>query len=306
MGDSKKAIKGKTLNSTSISNLLIPLPPLVEQKRIVARVEELLAKIDELEKDEQKLVALYKEFPGDMKASLLQSAIQGKLVPQIESEGTAEDLYQEIQKEKEHLVKAKVIKNEAALKPIKDDEIPFDIPDTWKWVRLNDLVSKTIKRGKTPSYAEKGKALVFAQKCNTKAGIIALKLAKYLDDSVLPKYDDSEYMKFADIIINSTGGGTMGRVGFYNVNSSLPVVPDGHVTIIRAENMNSKYLYYYLKSCQSYLETLGLGSTNQTELTPDSLKELLIALPPLNEQNRIVAKLEELLPLCEKLTEIIA
>lgn len=85
----------------------------------------------------------------DLRASVLQAALQGRLVPQIEAEGNAEDLYREIQKEKEHLIKIKVIKKEKALEPIKEEEIPFDIPETWKWTRFGDLVN--FRLGKTPS-----------------------------------------------------------------------------------------------------------------------------------------------------------
>ena len=243
--------------------------------------------------------------PQELKASILQLAIQGKLVPQIESEGNAEDLYREIQKEKQKLIAEKKIKKEKPLEPIKEEEIPFDIPSSWKWVKLDDVVRKTIKRGKSPTYSNDGKALVFAQKCNVKKGGIDLSLALKLDDKVLPKYPTEEYMENEDVIINSTGGGTMGRVGFYHSSdnpSNVIVVPDSHITIIRSSNsVSAPYVYYFLKSSQRYLETLGDGSTNQTELKADTLKNLLFPLPPLEEQKRIVAKLEEVLPLCDAL-----
>lgn len=242
--------------------------------------------------------------PQDLKNSILQLAIQGKLVPQIESEGNAEDLFKEIQKEKQRLIAEKKIKKEKPLEPIKEEDIPFDIPSSWKWVKLDDVVRKTIKRGKSPTYSNDGKALVFAQKCNVKKGGIDLSLALKLDDKVLPKYPTEEYMENEDVIINSTGGGTMGRVGFYHSSdnpSNAIVVPDSHITVIRSSNsVSAPYVYYFLKSSQRYLETLGDGSTNQTELKADTLKNLLFPLPPLEEQKRIVAKIEELLPLVER------
>ena len=173
------------------------------------------------------------------------------------------------------------------------------------WVRLDDLVVKEIKRGKSPVYAPKSSTLVFAQKCNTKAGYIDLSLSLFLDESKLSKYPDTEYMRDKDIVINSTGNGTLGRVGIYrnsNNPNQMPIVPDSHVTVIRVNSsVTPEYVFYGLKYYQPYMEKLGSGSTNQTELSANTIKKLLFPLPPLTEQKRIVAKLEELLPLCERL-----
>ena len=130
-------------------NYLVPLPPLAEQKRIVACVDELMKRIDEMEKTEKDITALYDAFPGDMKASLLQAAIQGKLTEQLASDGDAETLYADIQKEKQRLIKEGKIKKEKPLPEITDDDIPFDIPENWKWVRLADVIE--IRNGFTPS-----------------------------------------------------------------------------------------------------------------------------------------------------------
>ena len=112
-------------------------------------------------------------------------------------------------------------------------------------------------------------------------------------------------MKNNDIVINSTGGGTLGRIGYITeelINTSLPIVPDSHVTVIRTKkNILSKYIFYFLKYNQAYLESMGVGSTNQTELKPDTIKKLLVPIPPIEEQKRIVERLEQLLPLCETL-----
>ena len=282
-----------------------PLPPLEEQKRIVAKIEELLPLVERYGKAYERLEDFNKRFPDEMKKSVLQMAIQGKLVEQRPEEGTAEELYELIKTEKAKLIKEGKIKKEKPLEPIKEEEIPFDIPSSWKWVKLDDVVRKTIKRGKSPTYSNDGKALVFAQKCNVKKGGIDLSLALKLDDKVFPKYPTEEYMENEDVVINSTGGGTMGRVGFYHSSdnpSNVIVVPDSHITIIRSSNsVSAPYVYYFLKSSQRYLETLGDGSTNQTELKADTLKNLLFPLPPLEEQKRIVAKLEEVLPLCDAL-----
>ena len=111
-----------------------------------------------------------------------------------------------------------------------------------------------------------------------------------------------------DIIINSTGHGTMGRVGIYNKvmdnTEDIPLVPDSHVTIVRVSNdLVAKYFYYVIKNLQPYFEKQGEGSTNQEELKASIIKSVLVPLPPLAEQKRIVAKLEKLLPLCDTLTK---
>ena len=242
--------------------------------------------------------------PQELKNSILQLAIQGKLVPQRAEEGNAEDLYKQIQAEKQKLIKEGKIKKEKPLPPITDDEKPFEIPASWKWVRLDGIVTKNIKRGKSPKYVVKSKAIAFAQKCNTKTGNIDLSLAQFIDEIVLSKYDDYEFLKNNDIIINSTGTGTMGRVGIFKSTDNpnkFAILPDSHVTTIRVNNITFYYyVYYCLKNLQSFFEKSGDGSTKQKELKPDIIRKVLIPLPPLAEQKRIVAKIEELLPYVER------
>ncbi len=242
--------------------------------------------------------------PQELKNSILQLAIQGKLVEQRPEEGTAAELYKQIQAEKQALIKAGKIKKEKPLPEITEEEIPFEIPESWKWVRLDDLVTKEIKRGKSPTYVPKSGTLVFAQKCNTKAGYIDLSLSLFLDETKLSKYPESEFMRDKDIVINSTGNGTLGRVGIYRNSDNpnlMPLVPDSHVTVIRTSFVVcTEYVFYGLKYYQPYMEKLGSGSTNQTELSANIVRALLFPLPPLAEQKRIVAKIEELLPLIER------
>lgn len=242
--------------------------------------------------------------PQELKNSILQLAIQGKLVEQRAEEGTAEELFAQIQAEKKRLIEEKKIKKEKPLSEITEDEKPFDIPESWKWCRLDDIVVKTIKRGKSPTYAPKSTTLVFAQKCNTKAGHIDLSLAQYLDETKLSKYPQEEFMLDKDIVLNSTGNGTLGRVGIYkdsdNPNGNS-IVPDSHVTVIRTNPyLSVDFVFYFLKYYQPYMEKLGSGSTNQTELSAGIVKMLLFPLPPLTEQKRIVAKIEELLPYIDR------
>ena len=252
----------------------------------------------------------------DLKNALLQEAVQGKLVPQIASEGNARDLLEEIRKEKlSHgldFANAKSgkrkSKKETALADsnpcdITEEEIPFDIPENWCWCRLGEICNE-IKRGKSPKYADKSNFLAFAQKCNVKTGGIDLGLALYLDENSITRYSETDNLVQGDIVINSTGGGTMGRVGLYETQVPAGikgVYPDSHVTVIRSiGNINQHYLYYVLKLNQPVLEKCGTGSTNQTELKPAVLADFVIPLPPLAEQKRIVASIEKFMPLIEE------
>ena len=162
------------------------------------------------------------------------------------------------------------------------DEVPFEIPDTWEWVRLKDLVIKEIKRGKSPKYADRGSVFVFAQKCNVKQGGIDMSLAKYLDMSTFPKYPAEEYMQDGDIIINSTGNGTLGRIGMFHDTDRINdyvIVPDSHITLIRIMSLIQRdFLFHVLKYYQPFLEDQGEGSTNQTELRPATVAELFIPM----------------------------
>jgi len=292
------------LNQSLLSRLPFPLPPLAEQKRIVAAIEKFMPLIEEYGKRETELKAFNKQIGTLTKKAILQEAVQGKLVPQIPAEGNAKDLLEEIKKEKAKLIKEEKIKKEKTLPEISDDEIPFDIPENWCWCRLGEICNE-IKRGKSPKYADKSNFLAFAQKCNVKTGGIDLGLALYLDENSITRYSETDNLVQGDIVINSTGGGTMGRVGLYETQVPAGikgVYPDSHVTVIRSiGNINQHYLYYVLKLNQPVLEKCGTGSTNQTELKPAVLADFVIPLPPLAEQKRIVAAIEKLLPLCEKL-----
>ena len=177
--------------------------------------------------------------------------------------------------------------------------MPFAIPDGWVWCELQDCCYKEIKRGRSPKYADSGRVLSFAQKCNQKTGTINIGLALWIDDSTICRYDDNEYMQDGDIVINSTGTGTLGRVGIYQNTDNpdgIPIVPDSHVTVVRVpDNLDPTYVFYYLKSMQSTLEKMGEGSTNQKELKPISLQQLRIPIPPNQEQKRIVSVVETML-----------
>ena len=183
------------------------------------------------------------------------------------------------------------------------DEVPFEIPESWEWVRLKNITVKEIKRGKSPKYTDSSNIYVFAQKCNVKLGGIDISLAKCLDVKAFEKYPIDEDMVNEDIIINSTGNGTLGRIGMFHDSDRIndfTIVPDSHVTIIRAcKYLIKNYLFYTLKYYQPYLEKLGEGSTNQTELRPSTVAELFIPIPPIGEQKRIIKKLLKVIPMVD-------
>ena len=293
-------------NGTALKELFIPLPPQSEQNRIVPVANNLLKITDVISSERDNL----SELIQITKSKILDLAIRGKLVPQDPNDEPASVLLDRIRAEKEELIKQGKIKRDkkesvifkgddnSYYEKIGDDircineEIPFYVPDNWSWCRLENCCSKEIKRGKSPKYSDVGNTLVFAQKCNTKYDGINIRLALYLDEANLKKYSDDEYMQDGDTVINSTGTGTLGRVGIYRNSDNImnsPIVPDSHVTVIRTYNcINSDYAYFFLKALQSELEKMGEGSTNQKELKPLTLKQLLVPLPPVQEQKRIM------------------
>ena len=293
------------LSSNALHNIIVPVPPIEEQKNIVMLIEKLMLSIDNIESHKNILSACM----NNTKAKILDLAIRGKLVPQNPNDEPASVLLERIRAEKEERIKQGKIKRNKKESVIFngsdnsyyekingevfciDEEIPYDIPDTWTWMRLENCCVKEIRRGKSPKYKENSNVLVFAQKCNTKYNGIDVSLAQYLDETALKRYPADEYMQDGDVVINSTGTGTLGRVGIYrNIDNTtgLSIVPDSHVTVIRGFScINSHYLYAFMKAHQRELEKKGEGSTNQKELKPLTLKEMLIAIPPLSEQKRI-------------------
>ena len=295
----------KTVGLATLRELLIPVAPHTEQMRIYAKTQNALNIVDGIFSDKEALQNIIK----NTKAKILDLAIRGKLVPQNPDDEPASVLLERIRAEKEELIKQGKIKRDKKESVIFkgednsyyekigseerciDEEIPFDIPDTWEWVRLENCCSKEIRRGKSPKYIDESGILVFAQKCNTKYNGIDINLALYLDESTLGRYPTNEYMQDGDIVVNSTGTGTLGRIGFYRTldnHSGLPIVPDSHVTVIRGFScIHASYLYAFMKANQSMLEKEGEGSTNQKELKPLTLKEMLVPVPPFSEQKRI-------------------
>lgn len=294
-----------TISQPSLGTILLPIPPLTEQERIIQKIANTDSFIVQISYSKQNM----SELVARAKSKVLDLAIRGKLVPQDPNDEPASALLERIRAEKEELIKQGKIRRDKKESVIFkgednsyyekvgddvrciDEEIPYDIPDTWTWMRLESCCAKEIRRGKSPKYIDKSTVLVFAQKCNTKYNGIDIELSQYLDESTLGRYPTDEYMQDGDIVINSTGTGTLGRVGFYRASDNSPglaIVPDSHVTVIRGSScIQAFYLYAFIKAHQGELEKKGEGSTNQKELKPLTLKEMLIAIPPSSEQERI-------------------
>lgn len=239
-----------------------------------------------------------------LKNSILQEAIEGRLVPQDPNDEPASVLLDRIRKEKAKLVKeGKLKKKDLEKTPVLEDKYPFEVPGSWKWVRLEDITIY-ISRGKSPVYSEIRKYPIVAQKCNQWSGF-SLEKAKFADPNTVDKYTEERILRDGDLLWNSTGLGTLGRMAIYDssVNEYGWAVADSHVTVIRTLPIfcNYKYLFYYFASpeVQNVIEDKSDGSTKQKELYQETVKKYEVPLPPLAEQNRIVAKIEELLPKVE-------
>lgn len=274
-----------------------PLPPLAEQKRIVAKIEELLPYIDRYEQAWSKLEQFNSRFPEDMKKSLLQYAIQGKLVEQRPEEGTAEELFAQIQQEKQRLIKEGKIKKEKPLPEITDDEKPFDIPENWKWVRWGDL-SQSIQYGYNAPAQESGRIKMVR--------ISDIQDGKVLWDSVpyceIKEDDISTYLLDANDILFARTGGTVGKSYLVREVPEEAIYAGYLIRTRYSSELCPEYLKHFMES-QLYWEQLRNGTiaTAQPNCNGKTLSKMVLPLPPLAEQKRIVAKLEQLLPLCERL-----
>ena len=314
---------GSTMVHVSMENMkprLIPIPPIDEQKRIVCGVERVLPYVEKYELSQSRKDILDANIKESLKKSILQEAIQGKLVPQIAGEGTAHELLEQIKAEKLNLVKKGKLKKTALNDSVifrGDDnkyyekigksvqciaeEIPFEIPVNWAWVRLDDICS-FIHRGKSPKYSLIKKYPVVAQKCNQWSGF-SLEKAKFIEPQSISSYKEEYILQDEDLMWNSTGLGTLGRMAIYykKLNPYKLAVADSHVTVIRPykQHIVSEYLYYYFASntVQSVIEDKSDGSTKQKELSTKTVKSYLVPLPPMEEQKRIVEKVKELMQL---------
>ena len=288
-------------------SLCIPLPPLAEQKRIIAKIEELLPYIDRYAASYERLEQVNTEFPEDMKKSVLQYAIQGKLVEQRAEEGTGEELYRQIQAEKQRLIKTGKLKKTRALPTITGEEVPYDFPASWKVCYIDDIAfvtklagfeyTKYISDNLVPTGIPlfKGK--------NVQNGKLVLSFESYIPESVSDELPRSQITKKC---LLTPYVGTIGNIAVFD--GSFKAHLGSNVGKIELLNSNTQtfileeYVLWYLKSTYGYAElTKYKKATAQESISIDAIRNVVIAIPPLEEQRRIVAKLEEILPLCERL-----
>ena len=189
----------KEISGTEFGLTLIPLPPLAEQRRIVAKIEELLPHIDRYAAAWERLETFNRRFPDDMRKSLLQMAIEGKLVERRPEEGTGEELYQRIQAEKRRLIKSGKLKKEKPLPEIAGDEKPFDIPDGWKWCRLAEVIDVRDGTHDTPPYVLEGVPLVTSK--NLANGGIDFSTAKMISKDDADNINSRSFVDDGDILL---------------------------------------------------------------------------------------------------------
>lgn len=292
-------VKMPRVGTDTMVELLFPLPPLAEQKRIVAKIEELLPYIDRYEQAWSKLEQFNSRFPDDMKKSLLQYAIQGKLVEQRPEEGTAEELFTQIQKEKQRLIAEKKIKKEKSLPEITEDEKPFEIPESWKWCRLGSVLNKlTDGTHSTPKYTSSG--IPFLSVKDMSSGVLDFSNCKYVSEEEHQTLYSRCNPEYGDLLLTKVG--TTGIPVIVDTNKPFSLFVSVALLKFDQNLIYNKFLRLLINSplvqTQATENTKGVGNKNWVMR---DIANTIIVLPPLAEQKRIVEKLEQLLPLCERL-----
>ena len=301
----------KNLNSDKVACALFPLPPINEQHRIVAKIEELLPYIEKYGKAEEHLTTLNTTFPEALKKSILQEAVQGKLVPQNPDDEPASVLLERIRAEKQELIKQGKIKqnkNESVIitrdkipyeiidgkERCLADEVPFEIPDSWCWCRLGTIFQHNT--GKTlNSSNHQGTMMQYITTSNL-----------YWDKFELDKlremlFTDSEVEKCTvtkgDLLVCE--GGDIGRAAIWNYD--YPMRIQNHIHRLRSYAPVEVYFFYYVFYLYKRAGLIGGKGIGIQGLSSNAIDKLLIPLPPLAEQKKIVAKIEELMQYCDKL-----
>lgn len=278
------------ISQEKIRKIIIPIPPIEEQQRIVDKINEIMPKIDEYEKIEKELEALKKEFPTNMKDALLQAAMQGKLTEQLESDSSVDELLEAIRQEKEELIVQKRIKKEKALPDIEEEEIPFDIPENWKWVRMGNIIKLTSGQDlQSDKYSENNIGIPYLTGAsNFKDGDLIIN--RYTSNGTSIAYN-------GDLLL--TCKGTIGEMAFINLEKAH--IARQIMSISKIGNMSLQYIKLCLENFIFKLKA------NARSIIPGIdrkvILNLLVPIPPLEEQQRIVERLEELLSLCEELKE---
>ncbi len=284
---------------SKINHILLPLPPLAEQVRFVHVLNQLFDKIEKLKSDELIIKELQKKFPSQMKNAILQHAMEGKLTQQLPEDGNAADLLNDIRKEKARLVKEGKLKKQKPLPAITEDEIPFDIPENWIWVRLSDIAEinprNQVADDKLVSFMpmkllDAGYDSVFTHESklwkDIKYGFTHFADNDVVFAKITPCFENRKSAIMQNLT-NKCGAGTT----------------ELHVLRLISSKILREYLLYFIKS-EYFISTgsaLMTGTAGQKRVGTNTVKSFLMPLPPTAEQHRIVQRLSELLPLCESL-----
>ncbi len=304
ISNGKKSFTGtagqQRIHKDYLSTCLLPLPPLAEQKRIVAKIEELLPLLDRYEQAWNRLEDFNKRFPIDLQKSILQLAIQGKLVPQRPEEGTGEELYQQIQAEKQALIKAGKLKKEKPLPEITEDEKPFEIPESWKWVRFSELML-SMSTGPFGSMLHKSDYIENGIPLVNPANIINGKIIssnKMMVSSETRKRLNSYILHSGMIVIGRRG--EMGRCAVVSDAEEGWLCGTGSFFMEPSKMLSAQYLQIIFTTpyVKSYLCGESVGTT-MSNLNHKILSMMPIPLPPYKEQKRIDSELEYILSFCE-------
>ena len=292
--NNKRGVAIPHLDKELFFNLYVPLPPLAEQKRIVEKLEQLLPHIDNYEHAYTKLEQLNKRFPLDIKKSLIQYAIQGKLVEQRVEEGNARELLEQIKQEKQNLIAQGKIKKEKPLLPITDEEKPFEIPNSWEWVRLGDIFQHNTGKALNASNRE-GIKLKYITTSNLYWDKFELDVIKemFFTDAEIIKCT----VKKGDLLVCE--GGEVGRAAIWQSDDTILI--QNHIHRLRSYKTICTKFFYYIFYLYKHIGLIGGKGIGIKGLSSQAIHIIPLALPPLAEQKRIVEKLEQLLCLCESL-----
>lgn len=300
ISDYKNIASGTTFAELKIfllKEVAIPLPPLHEQNRIISKLDELLALCDELEIEEKKLDALEAHFTEYLPKAILQAAVQGKLVPQNSHDEPASELLKRIQQEKAQLVKEGKIKREKPLPPISEDEIPYDLPEGWKWCRLGELSNYGTAQNIQPDEILADDWVLELEDVEKDTGKLLCKKSKSQRNPVSTKHcfrpNDILYSKLRPYLNKVLIAEDYG----YCTSEILPLSFYGE--------LNVRYALIFLRSPLfiDYANRCSYG-VKMPRLGTNDGKAALVPLPPLEEQQRIVVKLDELMALCDELSSI--
>lgn len=280
------------ISKEKLVNYLMPLPPLAEQKRIVAKLEQVLPLAEEYGAAQEQLDKLNKELPEVLKKSILQEAIQGKLVPQNPKDEPASVLLAKIRKEKESLVKqGKLKKKDLNCDSIAEEDLPFELPSNWEWCRLEDIVwHLSDGTHKTPKYTESG--IPFVSVKNMSSGRLSFENTKFVSKEESDILNQRCNPEKGDLLLSKVG--TTGIPVIVDVDFQFSLFVSLALIKFFPNLIDSSFFVYLIKSPlvqnQVREHTRGVGNKNWVL---NDIAKTIIAIPPLAEQKRIVAKLEQ-------------